>query len=256
MQVNRLRERFQNGRAAIGTFVNMSMPDVLEVLGWAGLDFAVIDTEHAPISLQSVGNLIRAAEISNLAPIVRVPSASAQNIFQALDAAALGVQVPQVRDAQDATLVVRAARYNPLGLRGLAPLRSCKYGMALDDDYFRAANKAVLIVVQIETPEALENLEAIARVEGIDVMFVGPMDLSVALGVQGKTKHPGVEAATQRIIDKARAAGKVAGIAVGTTEEALQCIDQGFQYITVGSDISFISAHALQLAQIIHEHCT
>ena len=245
---DRLHERFRNGLPAVGTFVNVASPDVVEALGRTGIEFVTIDTEHAPTTLADVGNLIRAAEVTGLVPIVRVPSADAQSIFNVLDAGALGVQVPQVRNVHDVETVARASRYSPFGLRGLAPLRACEYGMALSDEYIQAANKAIVTIVQIESPEAVENLKPIARADGVDIIFGGPLDLSVAMGVPGKTDHPKVLAILDRILKETKAAGKVAGIAVSSIDEASAYIEKGFQFITVGSDLSFIIKQARLLA--------
>jgi len=253
LRENRLHDRFRKGKAAIGTFVNIPSPEIVEILGWNGVDFIVIDTEHSPISLHSVGELVRAAEVSGMVPIVRVPSTQGQMIFQALDAGALGIQVPQVMSVSDARSIARAVRYNPTGLRGLAPLRSSRYGLDLGDAYFQESNREVLAVVQIESPEALRYSERICKTEGIDVIFAGPMDLSIALGAQGNTRDPKVLRATKKILRDAHAAGKIGGIAVGTIEEGLAAIDEGFQYVTVGSDMSSVGEHARRLGQVIRE---
>ena len=190
---NRIKKLLKEGKPAIGTFVRASDPAVVETLAYAGFDFIIIDNEHTPMSRESMVNLMRAADITGLVPTVRIREKNAADVLQALDGGALGVQVPQVDTVEDATNVVSWAKYAPLGVRGYAATqRSAGYGNMNPVEYAQKSNDNTLVVCYCETAKCIENLDDILKVEGVDVIFIGPYDLSQALGVIGQVKHPKV----------------------------------------------------------------
>ena len=232
-----IKAMLREGRTVIGPFFGTGCPDFVEIAGLAGFDFLIIDTEHGPGNPESIQNLIRAAELRGIAPIVRVTSADSQTILRTLDVGAAGVQVPQVNDAECARNVARWSKYFPLGVRGAAMPRSSNYGMRGLDDYFRRANEDTLVIVHCENRDGLERLPEIAGVEGLDVIFVGPYDLSQSMGIPGQISHSAMVEAVDRALRITLDAGKIPGIFVTSVEEAKRRISQGFRYIAYSMDI-------------------
>ncbi len=238
---NKIKKLLKEGRAVIGTFVKITDPCTVELITNAGFDFIAIDNEHTAMSKETMVNLIRTADATGIVPTVRVRENSRPEILQALDAGAYGVMVPETSSAEEVKLVVERAKYAPEGNRGYsASQRSANYSGMNPAEYARLSNDNTLVVVYCETARALENLDAMLAVEGVDVMFVGPFDLTQALGVIGEPNHPKVLAAIDTIVKKTRAAGKAAGIIAADADKAKQLIAQGFQYIVLGSDQAFI----------------
>lgn len=227
-------------QAVWGPFSKTVDPAVVEAIGHAGADFIILDMEHGPSSLRDLEHLIRAAELAGVLPIVRVPEEGWQMIGAALDLGAGGVQMPQVRSAADASRLVRHARFAPLGKRGVCRhVRAACYSSLDKQAYFAAANEAVL-VAQLEGQEALANVDSILAVPGIDILFVGPYDLSQSLGVAGDVQHPTVVKAVAGIVCGAAKAGALTGTFVETMEQAVFWREQGVRYISYGVDISLL----------------
>ena len=235
---NKLKEFIKEGKAGIGTFVMCNSPDIVEVIALTGFDFIVIDTEHGPLSVESTQNLIRAAELRGITPITRVTECSETTILRSLDVGAHGIQVPQVNDRKTAEDVVRRAKYYPEGYRGIAMPRAANYGTVNPLDYFKIENEETMVVVHCENKIGLDNLEEIVKVPSIDVIFLGPFDMSQSLGIPGQVNHPLIEQAAERVLKVSKSAGKAAGIFVSTGEQAKLRREQGFQYITIGMDVT------------------
>lgn len=238
---NKLKETLKNGKSAIGIFIMCNCAELVEIAGISGFDFVVLDTEHGPFSIESTINLIRAAELKGITPITRVTESSDSTILRSLDVGAHGIQVPQINNAEAAEKVVKASKYFPIGTRGAAMARSGEYGEVNAMDYFTTENEETLVVVHCENKEGLENLESIVKVPEIDVIFLGPFDMSQSLGVPGQIYHPLVEEAAEKVVTKAKAAGKAAGIFVTDGEQAQRRIEQGFQYITINVDATLFA---------------
>lgn len=243
IRTNRIKQTLKRGGNVIGTFAKITDPAVVEILGLLGFDFFVLDNEHVAMNKESMVNLIRAAELSPIVPIIRVRENSPVEILQALDAGALGVQVPQVDTVAQAQSVVRSAKYAPLGQRGFAPShRAAAYGL-MDPQMFAAqSNEETLVVIYCETVTGLENLEGILGVAEVDVIFIGPFDLSQSLGVIGQAQHPKVRETVERIVAKTRAAGKAVGIIAADSAEARGYLERGVQYVTISSDLGMIAS--------------
>lgn len=238
---NRLKKMMKNGEAAFGTFNIINSPEMVEILGLSGFDFLVTDTEHGPNSVESVQSLVRAAEYRGMTPIVRATENARTTILRLLDVGAQGVQVPQVNSREEAESVVDAVKYFPLGNRGVALTRSADFGNVDALEYFKTANEETLVVVQCENKKGLESLEEIVTVPAVDVVFLGPFDMSQSLGVPGDVYNPKVEEAAERILRISRQAGKAAGIFVLDGEQARRRADQGFQYITINLETALLS---------------
>lgn len=231
---NKLKSKLYNGETAIGTFMAYSSPEMVEILGICGLDFVVLDCEHGPYSVESTTNLVRAAELRGITPITRVTCNNETKILRALDVGAHGVQVPQVNCKKDAQNVISSAKYHPIGKRGGAIPRAIEFGTIDVLKAYENANEQTLVVVHCETEECYNNLDEILSIPEIDVVFLGPFDMSQSLNIPQQFDHPKMIEITNTLLEKTKKAGKIPGIYVGTTEQAKLRIKQGFQYITIG----------------------
>ena len=243
---NRTRKLLTGGGSAYGTFAVLGEPALIEMIGYAGLDFVVIDTEHSGNTTEQVGNMVRASEVSHATPIVRVTTNSPELILRALDAGAGGVLVPQVNTAAEATAAVQAARYAPLGERGIAGVvRAARYGFIPMPDYLAGANRENLVITQVEHVEAVKNLDSILAVEGLDGIFIGPTDLSQSMGITGQFSNPELRRTIHSVIEKTRRTDKWAGIFCLNAEDAAYWKAAGAQFLTIATE-GMIFASALR----------
>ena len=245
---NKLKKIFAEGGSALGTFVNWEISDAVEIIALAGFDFVVLDNEHGPLTHATSQNLIRAAELRGITPIVRIPNSLESTILHTLDVGAHGIQVPQVNDAQTAAAIVSRAKYKPVGSRGVAFPRAADFGMTDLIKYFDHENSQVMIVAHCENMLCLENLDAICQVPEIDVIFLGPYDMSQSMGITGQVGHARIQEAAEKVVRTAKKYGKVAGIFAGSGEAAKERAKQGFQYLTVGTDASVYGSAYKQIA--------
>lgn len=237
---NKTKGKIQSGSPAIGTFVKLTDPSSVEVLGLVGFDFVIIDSEHVGFNKETITQLIRTAELNDLTPIVRVRKNEEVEILQMLDIGAQGVQVPNVNTENDAKKVIQSVKYSPLGNRGFAGTnRAAAFGLMDGKEYAQISNKETMVICHCETKTCIDNLDAILK-EEIDVIFIGPMDLSQSLGVLAESNHPKVMEAIELIVKKVKSAGKEVGIIAANAEEATRYIDEGFRYITISSDQGMI----------------
>ena len=237
MNKNLLKEKMKRGEMAVGTFVNFYAPPLVEILGYAGLDFICIDDEHGAFTYPEIEELIRAAELSGTTALVRVnydPSA----IQKTLDRGAKGIVVPMINTKADAEAVVRRAKFPPRGTRGTAySVRSARFGNDKGKEYLDAADENTLVMVHIETPEAVANFDEIASVAGVDVVFVGPTDLSVSMGYKAEGPgHPEVQRVIKELFRKGREKGILMGTLASGTDDLARCRGEGISYaVTVVS---------------------
>lgn len=212
--------------------VYVASPQLTEIIGLIGFDFVVIDMEHGPVDMGVAENMVRAAEIAGVTPFIRVTHNSPHLILRALDIGALGVHVPEVSDAHEGKAVVASVKYAPQGQRGLAGVRAAKYGLKDSlPEYAAAANQQTMVIVHIEDVKAVENLDALLAVEGIDVYFLGPTDLSNSLGIPGQSKDPKVIGLVEDSIKQIAGAGKIAGCIAADVETARRYTELGARYI-------------------------
>jgi 4-hydroxy-2-oxoheptanedioate aldolase len=241
---NKLKKIIKDGGCAIGTFVKFNDPSVAEILGIVGYDFFVLDNEHVTMNRESMVEMIRGANTTDIVPIVRVRKNEDVEVLQALDSGALGVQVPNVDTFEQASNLARYAKYTPDGTRGFSPgVRAAFYGQMDKHEYVKFANENTLVVSHCETVTCVENIDEILTIPNIDVIFIGPMDLSQSLGVIGQAGHPLVLETIDKVIKKVRAAGKAVGI-VSTPDKAQDYIDRGVQYLLVGTDQGMVAGTA------------
>jgi len=231
------KDKLAAKQVVFGPFMHTTDPAFVESTGNVGFDFIVLDLEHGPVSLEHLQNLIRAAEIAGLYSIVRTPPGNLHMIGAVQDIGARGILVPQVKDANEAKAVVKAARFFPNGERGLnGAVRAANYSSLDSREYLKKSNENTLII-QLEGKEALKNLDGILQVPDIDVFFIGPYDLSQSLGVPGEIHHPIVIENMQKIVEKAKARGLTLGTYVGSPEDARFWMDAGIQLIAYSLDI-------------------
>jgi len=213
-------------------------------LGNTGFDFVYFDCEHGPMSEEACEEMIRATELVGLTPLVRVPSGESGVILRFLDSGAMGVIVPHCSTKQAAQAAVEAVKYPPDGERGIAGRSLSLSGMSVAD-YVREANKETMVIAMIEDAESVKNLSEILTVDGLDVVFIGRLDLSVSLGIPGQVNHPMIKEAVEKVITEARKAGKVVGVGaidVGKPESVKQFSNQGAQFFSLNAASILTSA--------------
>lgn len=208
-----------------------------------GMDWLLLDDEHGPMSSDGIENHLRAIKNSGVVPLIRVAGNDPVLIKKALDRGAMGVICPLVNTADEARLAVEACMYPPEGIRGAAGTRINRFGADLVE-YYRQWNREVVVIVQIETREALANVEAIAAVPGVDVLFIGPYDLSASLNMFTEFDRPEFQQAVDRIIGAARGAGIASGYMAGSPDEVLRCVDRGIQFVAAGTDARLLALAA------------
>jgi 4-hydroxy-2-oxoheptanedioate aldolase len=246
LPVNAFKRALAEGRTQIGLWTSLGTGTAAEILSGAGFDWLLIDTEHSPTELPMVLDQLRAMEGSATTPIVR-PAWNDPVLFKRL--LDLGVQsllVPYVQSAEEARRAVAATRYPPAGIRGIAVVhRANRYGRV--KDYHVQANREMCVLIQIETRRALAELEAIAAVDGVDGLFIGPSDLAGDLGYLGNNRHPDAVAVFADACARARKVGKPIGILAPVEEDARRYLEMGFTYVAVGSDVGVLRNAVEQL---------
>ncbi len=235
------REKCIGRTAMVGTFVAIPHPVAVEVTASAGPDFLCIDWEHAQIARDAIENLVRAADVHGVPALVRVPGHAPETIAAALDSGARGVLVPRVSTAAQASAAVAAARYPPAGTRGVGPGRAAGYGYRIPH-YLATANAETVVAIQVETAEGLGNTTEISAVEGIDVVFVGPGDLSVSLDAMGPAGAERLSAAIEAILSAALATGKTAGIFCAKPGDVGRWAAKGASFFILASDTMVLGA--------------
>ncbi len=254
---NRLKSLIESGQPAIGSWISSTDPYAVEMTADLGFDWLLIDTEHTPLSRDSLRSILTAMRGSASTPVVRLSSNALDHFQTALDLGAQGVVVPMVNTREDAEQAVRFCRYPPVGVRGFAPIRASRYLENLSD-YISNANSTISLIVQIETPEAVSNIDAILTTEGVNGIFIGPSDLASFMGFPAQTGHPKVVEAMDGVIARARAHSIPFGLPTWSEEEFLNFVRKGGQLLTVGSDLHYLSTAAKKrlsgVRQLLKEH--
>ena len=241
-----LKARMRAGTAVYGFWIELFSPTAAEVMAAAGYDCAMIDLEHGAADLGAAVAVMRAMNGSGCTPLVRVPANDAAWIKRVLDAGAAGVMIPAVNDAAEAEAAVAACHYPPRGIRGMAApiVRAAGYGVDWRG-YVDAIGRSVLTICQIETRAAVDNVAEIVAVPGLDMVFIGPFDLSASLGYMGEPDHPDVRAAIGAVEAAAKAAGCLLG-AIPTPERSVKALyDAGYDLVLADGDLVFLREGAL-----------
>ena len=208
MRENRVRTKMKQGKLAIGTYVNLADPALVEIIGLSGFDAAFIDMEHTAFDLALVEEMIRTCDLVGITSLVRVPDNNPKTILRVLEMGALGVQVPHIASREDAISAVKAARYAPLGERGMGgSTRAARYGLVPLKEHTASSNAEVLLAVMVEDEKAISELSEIASVDGLDLIAIGPSDLSQALGVTDP-KDPRLKRTIDNIAKTLKKVGK------------------------------------------------
>ena len=234
MQINTTKAKIKAGQATYGCFVRYPDATLIEVLGYQGWDFLVFDGEHGTIEPKDCEHMTRAAELRGVTPIVRVTTNLTPIILRYMDTGAHGLMVPWINTAEQAEAAVRAVKYGPRGMRGLAGVRASDFAqVGTLGDYVQKANAETMIVLQVETAEAIDALPAMLKIPDIDVIFIGPNDLSQSLGLPGQVNHPTVQDAMNRIADLVIPSDKALGLMIRDADQARQWAERGARYITI-----------------------
>lgn len=246
MRENRLRSIWRSGGAAVNGWLTIPDSFAAETMAHEGWDTLTIDLQHGVIDHAAMVTMLQAISTTPTVPVVRVPWLEPGILMKALDAGAYAVICPMVNTREDAQRLVAYTNYAPQGTRSFGPVRATLYGGA---DYFRHANRTIVRFAMIETAQALDNLDAILSVEGLDAVYIGPSDLSISLGYQPAFDdlEPKAAQAVDHILARAQHHGVVAGIHNGTPEAALARIARGFRFVTISSDARLLAAGAQQI---------
>lgn len=251
--INRFRKSLQDGKCVYGPFMKTADPMFVEVAGIAGFDFVILDTEHGPVSLQNQQNNVRGATVRKVVPIIRVKDASESAIGSALDIGAFGVQVPQISTAEEAKQVVENARFYPYGMRGVCRfVRAAEYS-GMDRKKYFESSKDLIVIIQLEGIKAIKNIDEILEVDGVDILFVGPYDLSQSLGYPGEVDNPVVVENMKLIVEKAREKGKIVGTFVDNMEMLKLWRDVGVQYLSYSVDSGIFMDACKDLVSKMHD---
>ena len=234
-----LRARLRAGDFPLGTFVASRDPAGCELLGQLGFDLLCIDGEHAAMGIETVERLVAAAGHAQAPAIVRIAGNDEVAIATTLDTGAQGVLVPRVESAEQALRALAAARYPPIGKRGLGPSRATRHGTQIGS-YRASANDELLLAIQVETGEAVTRLDELLAVDGIDLYFVGPGDLACSLGIDDPAS-PELRATVAAVIERTRAAGRAAGVFAASAADAVAWRARGAQLVLLGSDLSWLA---------------
>ena len=243
---NLLKEKIMKNENTLGVFQVLGDASIAEIIGYAGFDYVLIDTEHGPFEIQAAQEYIRAAKLAGTTPLARVKDSSRNSILKMLDVGAQGLVIPHLHEVEEIKRVVEYGKYYPIGDRGFGATSgntflTAEYTKQGIKELFNIHNEETLIIPQCETKESLENIEEIVKVEGVDGIFIGPYDLSVSLGVPGEVEGPIIQDAIKRVVAAAKAEGK---FTISYTDRVAAIEDVyalGVDSVTFSSDASILS---------------
>ena len=245
LEIKMLKEKLRQNKVTIGSWITLGHPSIAEILASAGYDWLVVDLEHTTISIEQAGELIRVIDLCGVAPLVRLTSNHPDQIKRIMDAGAHGIVVPMVNSAEDAARAVAATRYAPQGIRGVGLARAQKFGTGFND-YLQRQKDGLVVIVQIEHKDALNNLEAIFSVPGVDGFIIGPFDLSCSMGLPGEFDRPEFKAAMNQILTTGLRMNFPAGLHIVEPDPARLCqvIAEGYRFIAYSVDIRMLDVAA------------
>ncbi len=233
-----IRDRLGAGEFVFGPFLKIPALVPIELVGYAGFDFAIIDLEHSPFTFERAEDMVRSAQVAGVASIIRTYDSQPSTLVRALDTGADGILVPNLKDRAEAESVVQGARFHPLGQRGMDPhARSARYRTIPKETYLDSANAWTLLGIQIEGAAGVKNLDDILMVDGTDLVFIGPYDLSQSLGLPGQIDAAPVLEKVKEIVGAAKVQGKTVGIYADNIDEARRYRDLGIQFVSISVDV-------------------
>ena len=245
--LDNFKKKLKEGQPVFGPFMKSTDPAFIEAAGYSGFDFVILDMEHGPAGINEMQGLIRAALLAKVIPIVRTSDSSEISIARPLDIGALGVQIPQVTSGAMAEKCVSSARFFHEGERGVCRfVRAAEYSSMPREKYFKEAND-IMVIIQLEGKEAMADIDNILEVDGVDIIFIGPYDLSQSLGVTGQISHPLVTEAMNDIVRRARSSGKIVGTFTDTPELVEKWVKAGVQYISYSVDVGIFTSACTKL---------
>jgi 4-hydroxy-2-oxoheptanedioate aldolase len=248
MKRNAFKHDLAAGKLQIGLWSSLCSNIAAEIISDSGFDWILLDTEHSPNEIPDLVGQLQAMQDSKTTPIIRPAWNDAVLAKRALDIGAQSLLFPYVQNAEEARAAVASTRYPPQGIRGVSvAARASRYGRT--PGYLGKANDEICVLVQVETRSAMGEIEAIAEVEGIDGVFIGPSDLAASLGHLGNPQHPDVQKAIEDAVKRLKAVGKPAGILTGNEEEARRYIGWGYLFVAVGADVGLLARNADALAK-------
>ncbi|HID94979.1 MAG TPA: aldolase [Candidatus Latescibacteria bacterium] len=246
MKRNKVKDILQRGGTAIGTMVTeFRSPEIGRLLAAAGFDFMVVDTEHSPHHLETLNDIMRGAKATEICPIVRVPDAEYHLMARTLDIGAQGLMIPRVETKGTMERIIRSTKYPPLGFKGygVRPIHTDYEKIPLKE-LIQRLNEESLIVVQIESKKAIEEIDDLLSVKGVDVAVIGPNDLSISLGIPGETNHPLMTEYIERMVEGCRNRGVVSGIHLRDTESLRRWEEKGMRFLIYSSDSRMLMSRA------------
>lgn len=242
---NLLKNKLKSNALTIGSWITLGHPSIAEILSHAGFDWLVVDLEHSTISIEQAGELIRTIDLCGVTPLVRLTSNHPDQIKRVMDAGAHGVVVPMVNSAADASRAVAATRYAPRGNRGVGLARAQRFGVGFKD-YLQWQSENPVVIVQIEHQDALDQLESILSVPGVDGFIIGPYDLSCSMGMPGEFERPEFKEAMNRILSTGLGMGCPAGLHIVEPDQSRlrQVIAEGYRFVAYSVDIRMLDVAA------------
>ncbi len=244
MPRNSIKKSMQEGKVVFGGWLSIPHPVTVEIMAGAGYDWLLADFEHAPLDIQNGLSMLQAMRYSPVVPLARVPMTDIGWFKRLLDIGFMGLMAPLVRNKEDVQAAVQLAKYPPEGIRGVAGShRASGYG-AYAKEYLQLSNDETMVIIQIENAESVDNVKEILSVKGVDCLFVGPMDLSTALGTTGDYQNPRYVKAVQQVEEAAKEARVPLGTVVRTHQDAQKRVEQGYQFIGTSSDVRLLASSA------------
>lgn len=240
---NFVKQKLTQGKVSIGTWNMIGHTIVTEILGNAGYEWVAMDMEHGVMGFPQLASHCQVLESKGVVPMCRLPGIQPEYFKWALDAGAQGVIVPLIRTVEDAEQSVAFAKYAPEGIRGVALTRVHEFGEKFDE-YVATANQETMVVIMIEHIDAVNNIEEILNVQGIDAIFIGPYDLSCSMNLMGQVHHPEVEAVCKKVIEAAKAKGIASGLHIvdPLPGELAKRIEEGYTFIALGMDVTMLNS--------------
>lgn len=244
-----LTDRIKKNEVCYGMFLALKDPAIVEIIGYAGYDFGIIDLEHSTTDLSTMEHMIRASETIGINSVVRVPQNDYGTILRAVEAGADTIMVPHLTTSEQAQKIVDMAKYYPIGKRGLdASTRVAKYGNVPMAEHMKIQNKRIQVIGMIEDKEALDQIDEILKIEGIDLLFIGAADLSSSFGIPGEVSHPKLREATHNIIEKANKANVPVGMPAYDAKQANELRNMGVKFIATPAVDTFL------LSEMFNKH--